>query len=240
MTGEPGVGAALLLGLLGSAGHCVGMCGGVVALLERAGLGSPGIVVVHAGRLTTYSALGALLGALGQGFSAALGLRVAQGALSLLAALAAAYFALVLWGQAPSPDRALPGAARRWRRLFGKVLSSSPGTRPGGRWGHAAYGYAVGLLWGLLPCGLVWMALPLALASGSPTGGALTMAAFGLGTLPALALVRFVVGKGFARWAAYRRLMAIVVLLLGVQLALRALAAWGLLEPLRVGGLRLW
>ncbi len=236
---EPaGVGAALLLGLLGSVGHCVGMCGGVVALLDRARLATPSWAV-HAGRLTTYSALGALAGALGQGIAAALGLRVARGALSLLAALAAGYFALVLWGVVPSPNRALPGAAALWRRLFGRLLLPSTAPRPA-----ALAAYGAGLLWGLLPCGFVGMALPLALATGSAGGGALTMAAFGLGTLPALLAMRAILQRGFprasARWALYRRGAAVVVLLLGVQLALRGLSAWGLVEPLRLGGLRLW
>ena len=199
---EPaGVGAALLLGLLGSVGHCVGMCGGVVALLERARVGSPPWAV-HAGRLTTYSALGALAGALGQGIATALGLRVARGALSLLAALAAGYFALVLWGVVPSPDRALPGAAALWRRLFGRLLLPSkapPTEEPTAPRPAALAAYGAGLLWGLLPCGFVGMALPLALATGSAGGGALTMAAFGLGTLPALLAMRAILQRGFPR-----------------------------------------
>ncbi len=256
---------ALLLGLTGSVTHCVGMCSGVMLLLGRRGATGWRLLVLHAGRLTTYAALGALVSALGHALSAAAGahahhhgaagrdqatllpgLTTWQGLLSLLAAAAAAYLALAVLGRAPSPELLLARAVRWWgrtaRRFTGPAWSET-GARRGGPAHDGVQLYLAGLFWGLLPCGLVMAGLLLAAAAGSIPAGALTMLAFGAGTLP------FGLGVSWAgrqirpspRWAAWLRpAAAAIILLFGVQMTLRGLAAWGWVAHGSIGALPLW
>jgi uncharacterized protein len=259
---------AFLLGLTGSFGHCVGMCSGVSLLLSRkANATGWRLLLLHAGRLTTYGLLGALAGGIGLTINAVGGhvghvhapqsavgwpaLTAIQGMLALLTALVAAYMALALVGYAPSPEVYLRTLTQRWGRMMRRVSAVEPSgdperpsrapTRSAGASLMVIYG--LGLLWGLLPCGLVLAALLFATAAASPGQGALMMVAFGFGTWP--------VGVGVslaARWPGWalrpsshlRSLAAIVILAFGLQMALRGLAAWGVVEHLHVGGLMVW
>jgi sulfite exporter TauE/SafE len=246
--------AALLLGLLGSLGHCVGMCTGVLLLLG--GRQRPTLLswlALNLGRVSSYALLGALAGALGAGVTGSMPaghghghaggappwLAPAQGALAVAMAALAAYMALALLGRVRSPELALAGLTRHWswrmHRLSGRLSVSS---------GVPAR-YAAGLLWGMLPCGLVLTALLIAAATGSPARGALTMLAFGLGTFPALFASgwlarRAAAGAQAGRPALARYAAAAVVLLFGAQMAFRGLAAWGLVDHLVVGELMVW
>ncbi len=205
--------AALLLGLIGSVTHCVGMCSGVMLLLGR-GQAATGRrrLLLHAGRLTTYAGLGALAGALGYGIGAAAGMHqhdhggahdaagasalpgaaIWGGALALLAAIMAAYMALALLGRVPAPELLLARFTRWWGRtargLIGRPVSTRQALAASGRSEHLArenlQTYLLGLFWGLLPCGLVLAALLTAAATGSPVHAAITMLLFGLGTAP--------------------------------------------------------
>lgn len=260
---------AFLLGLIGSVTHCVGMCGGVMLLLGR-GRAMTGWrrLALHGGRLTTYAALGALAGALGYVAGVAAGLHghqdhaaghmhdavgsalpgaaIWQGALALLAAIAAGYMALALLGRAPSPERLLLRITRWWGNAAASVIGGSAILRQAlarHRVHEGAQAYLLGLFWGLLPCGLVLTALLVAAATGSPVRAALTMLAFGLGTAP-LGL-----GVGWAgrqirpaprRAARLRPLAAAIVLLFGAQMALRGLAAWGWVAHGGIGAMPLW
>jgi sulfite exporter TauE/SafE len=232
--------AAFLLGLLGSLGHCVGMCGPIALLIGRGrALGPRGLALAHLGRLTTYALLGAAAGLLGlaahaghggHGHGAApAGLGAAQGALALLVAAAAVYQALALLGRAPSPELLLAGLTRRWGRAMRGVGGAG-----------APRLYAAGLLWGLLPCGLVLTALLAALAAGAPAAGALTMAAFGLGTVPAHLALGWLARRAAGPRAWPRYAAAAVVLLFAAQMAARGLAAWGLVAHVALGSLVLW
>ncbi|HMQ33317.1 MAG TPA: sulfite exporter TauE/SafE family protein [Chloroflexaceae bacterium] len=240
--------AALLLGLLGSLGHCVGMCGPIVLLLGRGRpLGARQLALAHLGRVTSYALLGAGAGLLGlaaraphaahgagaHGQADPAGLSVAQGGLALLVAAAALYQALALLGRAPSPELLLAGLTRRW----GRAMRGAGGATDRG----PLRLYAAGLLWGLLPCGLVLTALLAAVVAGSPLGGTAAMLAFGLGTLPAHAGMGWLarrLGPGPLGWP--RHLAALVVLLFGVQMGGRGLAAWGLVGHLYLGSVMLW
>jgi sulfite exporter TauE/SafE len=244
--------AAFLLGLVGSLGHCVGMCSAVMLLVARNGAVSGWrMLIVHLGRVSAYAILGGLAGALAYGGGVGLpsmghahgagsageavlpGLRVAQGFLALAVAAMAVYLALALVGRAPSPEIVLARLSRRWGGAM-RRLSSRAGR------GTLAL-YLTGLLWGLLPCGLVLTALLTAMAAGSPWRGALAMLAFGLGTCPAL------LGVGVLAWRRPERprlwprhVAALVVLIFGAQTALRGLTAWGWVEHLFIGGLMVW
>ena len=166
------------LGLLGSA-HCVGMCGGFVALLGAGSQGNaaPRQGAYFAGKTATYAAFGALAGAAGASLTdlfGALGgtLSVALGSLMVVTGAAVCGLA---WRGASAPGAHV---AARLGPAIGRLVQS----------GSLASIAGLGALNGLLPCGLVYGMLAIAAASGSAGGGALTMAVFGLATVPALAL----------------------------------------------------
>ena len=179
--------SALLMGLLGST-HCVVMCGGVVAMTcsalplarrVRPLAQLPYMLAYNAGRIASYAVAGADGGRLGAALAsfgvvarAQLGLRVAAGALMIAVGL------YVAGSGARAPlgrERAGEPSGGASRRSRGASSRSEP-----------PQALALGLLWGWMPCGLVYAALAAAVTSGSAAGGAATMAAFGLGTLPML------------------------------------------------------
>ncbi|GAB3572242.1 sulfite exporter TauE/SafE family protein [Hymenobacter daeguensis] len=157
-----------LFGLLGSF-HCVGMCGALaLALPGRAS----GRLLYHLGRVSTYAALGAGAGLLGQG----LRLAGVQQSLSIVSGVL-----ILLLVAVPEPYTGRLAAALGLRRPLGWVKTTLAGLfqRPSAR-----ALYATGLLNGLLPCGLVYLALAGALSAPGVAGAAAYMASFGLGTLP--------------------------------------------------------
>lgn len=209
--------------LVGGFAHCAPMCAPFVLLqlpgdaggtrLQRLGGGLlPGY---HLGRLTTYTALGAALGASGS----ALGLLAgARWALAALLALAALGFLLQALKRALPPRRA-PGAylAAPLARLAAPLL----------RRGGGLASYALGTVLGFLPCGFLYAALLAASATGSAAGGAFAMAGFALGTAPALAVVGLFGAGMLHRLRRHAALAATPILLLNAAafagFALRAL-----------------
>lgn len=203
--------ALFLVGLLGGT-HCVGMCGGIVGALS---MGAPARWSMHfaynAGRIVSYAAAGALAGALG---AASLGL---DGALPIrfllyfLANLMLVALGLYLIGV----TRALAFSERFGQHLWRRI---QPLTRRFLPARSMAQAFPLGLLWGWLPCGLVYSALTSALTAGSPGRGALLMLAFGLGTLPNLLLAGIVLGRlnEFVRRPAVRLFSGLLVLGFGL------------------------
>jgi sulfite exporter TauE/SafE len=174
--------AIFVVGLLGGA-HCIGMCGGIVTALT---VKMPGDkprwtlhFAYHAGRLTTYAAAGALAGSLGSAALLLSGLLPVQIVLYIIAQLMLIALGLYLLGVSRYLDVFERAGRLLWRRLQPVASVLFPAR-------SAPRAYAVGLLWGLLPCGLVYSVLVTALVTGSAANGALTMLAFGLGTLPGL------------------------------------------------------
>jgi hypothetical protein len=188
--------AAFALSLAGAA-HCAAMCGGFVAAMHFGRTGSaaaPHAAAMHAGRIASYAFIGAAMGTVGSIPFAFASSETTHRAFFVLACAMLALSGLRLAGVR------LPQAHSRWARAVG-IRATALGRRLGSPRTplHAA---ALGALWGWAPCALVYAALPLALVSGSAASGALVMAAFGVGTLPALAgagwlLSRF--GKPAAR-----------------------------------------
>lgn len=182
--------SALLAGLLGGV-HCVGMCGGIVAAFSfRADGGKPPFRLhlgYNIGRVLSYALFGALAGALGASLNL-LEIRPLQIALYVLAQGVMILLGLYLagWNRWVLVFEKAGGAL--WSRvqpLFKKLLPvrNLPGA------------LLAGMAWGWLPCGLVYSILVAALASGSATGGAALMLAFGLGTLPNLLGMAFFAGR---------------------------------------------
>lgn len=193
--------ATFLVGLAGGFGHCVAMCGPLVAasgLLFGAAASSAdatarprrraGAVALwqagyHGGRLLTYACIGALLGALGSlgAVRGALGplqrwVWLVAGLLMIIMGLAIAGVpALVRLGRVV--ERGASVATAGW---FGGAYAALAKAGP-------AAAVPLGMLQGLLPCGFLLSIEASALGTGSALAGAATMLAFGLGTVPALA-----------------------------------------------------
>ena len=185
MTGMLTMGAAFLLGLAGS-GHCLAMCGGVTAALglatarDASGRPRPALLLgCQIGRIVSYSLAGLLFaGALG-GVVAFLDVDSVRKALRALAALALLFAALVAFGYLGNSGSRFGHAL--WRQLapLGRrflPINSLPRA------------CAFGMLWGWMPCGFVYSVLLVATLQQSAVRGAITMAVFGLGTLPGLFL----------------------------------------------------
>ncbi len=178
----------LLLGLAGSL-HCVGMCGPLLLALPLDASGKRKVagqmLVYHSGRLLTYAVLGLLFGLLGQGLAIA----GFQKMLSISAGIFMLAMALMAW-RFERLVTALPGFGvftRRVKSGIGHLLRRNTATAT----------FSIGLLNGLLPCGMVYAALAGAIAALGPAQGGLFMAIFGLGTLPLLLSVTWL-GQSFS------------------------------------------
>ena len=174
--------AVFLTGLLGGV-HCVGMCGGIVAALSGpAGSSRPLLhLAYNAGRVGSYAVAGALAGAAGSLGLLLQGVLPVQLALYVLANVMLIALGLYLAGVSGVAARLEKLGAALWRRvqpLTRRLLPADTLPRAVG----------LGLLWGWLPCGLVYAVLATALVTGDPVNGAAIMAAFGLGTIPNLLL----------------------------------------------------
>ncbi len=168
-------GTALILGLSG-AGHCLGMCGGIAAALNLGGARSPAITLAyHTGRITSYTLLGALLGLAAGSIDIGawtIGLRYLAGLLLIGMGLYIANW----W-------RGMALLERAGARLWQPVQRFSSHWLPLRRWPQS---FALGLCWGLMPCGLIYSSLAWAATAQNAATSALMMLLFGLGTLPAM------------------------------------------------------
>ena len=220
--------AVFLIGLLGGT-HCMAMCGGIVGALSAQLPGqSPSWrlnVAYNVGRITSYAAAGAAIGGVGS-----LGLLLndilpVQMALYVAANLMLLALGLYLCGV----TRALALTERVGQRLWARI---QPLTRRYLPARSVAEALPLGLLWGFLPCGMVYSVLTMALLAGGAARGAGLMLAFGLGTLPTL-LAAGLLATRFARAMRGRRVrLASGLLVLGFGAA-------GLFNATTLGG-RLW
>ena len=197
--------AALALMGLASGVHCAGMCGGFAGAFSATRtvrVGDPrgdaierwfGPLALSAGRIAAYTLAGALAGGAGGAIAQALPV---QTVLFVLANAMLVLTGLYIAGIGGGLARLEALGAPIWRvlqpaaaRLFG--ARSMPAT------------FALGMLWGFLPCGLVYAALTAAALAGSPERGAATMLAFGLGTAPNLLAIG-VAASRIRGWSARR------------------------------------
>lgn len=219
---------ALLLAVFGTA-HCAAMCGSFVAatwtpLAAGAGRRPPSVLSaalpMHAGRLASYAAAGAISGALGATPALLVGSARLQGVLFALGALVLAVTGARMAGIPFLPGGEARLAAPWWRRIRAAARRLGPADTVPRR-------LLLGALWGWAPCALVYSALPLALVSGSPAAGAAVMLAFGVGTLPALAAAGWLLGRAGAA-------LPVRIARRVVGMALVVLAAAGMLQALGV------
>ena len=199
--------SAFVLGLAG-AGHCLGMCGGIAAALNLGGPRSlPVTLSYHSGRIASYTLLGGLLGLAAGSIDIAawtMGLRYLAGLLLIGMGLYIADW----WRGMALLERA---GARLWQ----------PVQRISSRWlpvRHWPQGFALGLCWGLMPCGLIYSSLAWAATAQSATTSALMMFLFGLGTLPAMLATSLGADRlqAFLRRRGLKLLIALLLIVSGV------------------------
>jgi hypothetical protein len=212
--------AVFLVGLLGSA-HCVGMCGGfVVAVAQRGGRGTQVRQLLYfLGKTLTYALFGAVAGGVGHVIGGAFA--GVQNVLSIALGIFLVGIGLGLLGVLKrfSGPR-LPAWLGRLPSVIARLLKRR--TR--------AATFGLGMVNGLLPCGLVYGVLALAAATGTPLGGALTMAVFGAATIPALYLLSVASFLMRPAWRMrFSRISGVLVVVLGLITILRGTPA---LDPI--------
>jgi sulfite exporter TauE/SafE len=205
--------AAFVIGIMGSL-HCMGMCGPIALMLHARIPGNPWFhsTLYNLGRIVMYAILGGVVSLLGRGIALAglqQALSIGTGTLILL----------VLVVQAGGKKLTLIG---KWNDYFGgRVRQAMQKILPH----NSLTGFfAAGLVNGLLPCGLVYIALAGALNTPTVGTGTMFMVAFGLGTFPAM----FVAGIstkyfGAGRRAGIRKLLPWFTALVAVLLIVRGL-----------------
>lgn len=219
MPDETLLASAFLVGLIGST-HCIGMCGGVVSALTF-GLRDdirqsrwrfyPYLLAYNGGRIMSYTLAGALAGGVsGLVFSAAppetvrLVVRLLTGGFMMALGL----YLAGLWPGLQTLEKWGGGLWRRIEPLGRRFLPIR----------HPVQALAFGLVWGWLPCGMVYAVLGWALTRGTASDGAQLMLAFGLGTLPMLLTLGAAAERlrSLTRYPQVRQGAGLLVLLFGV------------------------
>ncbi|GGI90489.1 sulfite exporter TauE/SafE family protein [Shewanella gelidii] len=216
---EYGVPGAFLVGIMGAA-HCFGMCGGLVGAFSANLPKQPGnrlanqigyLLAYNFGRILSYSIAGALVG----GSAAALGvlfdidiyliaLRIFAGVMMIATGL----YIAQLWFGMVHIEKLGQGIWHLLKPLASKLVPIQTKFQS----------FIAGIIWGWLPCGLVYSTLTWSVASGSAIEGAKIMFAFGLGTLPAL-LSAGIAAEKLATWVQKRTFRIISgILLIGFGL----------------------
>jgi sulfite exporter TauE/SafE len=207
--------SAFVIGLLGS-GHCIGMCGGITTMLtsaiapqQHASRRFKLVSAYHIGRIFSYTLIGAIVG-----FSssiAAKSMGVPLGFLRIVAAVFLILLGLYLGQWLMWLTKVESFGKFLWRYLSPLSKRFIPINNP-------KQAIALGAVWGWLPCGLVYSTLTWSLASGNAMSGALIMASFGLGTLPALlsiSLGSFGI-KSLLTNMKFKKIMALVIIMYGI------------------------
>jgi len=212
---SPEILAALVVGLVGSL-HCIGMCGPIAIALPVPNSSNlsflTGRILYNLGRVVTYSFLGAILGLLG----GRIALAGAQQVVSII--LGVVVIAAVLlpqkyknyFVQHPIIQKLAQPLKSNIGVLFKKGTFSAM--------------FLIGILNGFLPCGLVYVALAGAIASGDAISGAAVMILFGLGTVPAM-FAASVFGKfiNIGIRTKIRKAVPVLAIILGVIFILRGM-----------------
>ncbi|MCM5664210.1 sulfite exporter TauE/SafE family protein [Galbibacter mesophilus] len=207
--------SAFILGLLGSF-HCIGMCGPIAFLLplshDKPVKKGAQIFIYHLGRILTYAFVGFLFGWIGKG----LFISGMQQRLSIVIGVLIVSLALIPLRNNKSNflSRKLMLVISKAKSALGKQLKKK----------KASALFSIGLLNGLLPCGLVYMALFTAIALGNPHQSSLYMVFFGLGTIPLMTTAVYL--GNFLSISARRKItkaIPVFVVLIGLLFIVRGL-----------------
>lgn len=218
---------AFILGVVGSL-HCVGMCGAIVLSLPTANHIRRTFLIsriqYNIGRVITYTFLGLIIGSIGS----VLNIGSIQRWLSIsIGVLLITWVVLTLFAvpfKSNSNSNFLGSAMMRLvstlTKQLGAILKKDGTTHPVG------WSFMIGILNGLLPCGLVYAGLSTALLRANPLDSSLSMMMFGLGTIPSLMIFAFSSDKilSFVRTMNLKMLIPTVVGVVGIVFILRGLA----------------
>jgi len=208
--------SALLLGLMGSF-HCVGMCGPIAIALPLHGNTVPqkilGATLYNLGRTVTYGVMGTLFGLLGQG----LGLLGFQQKISVIMGIV-----MIISVLFPALFKNQYRLDKSWFSIVGKLKKTI-----GDMFSIRSFSslFFIGLLNGLLPCGLVYMAVAGAIGTGNALEGTLYMILFGLGTIPmllAISLAGNMMSQAIRK--KINKLIPVLVIVVGLLFILRGLS----------------
>ena len=180
------LGMIAMIALAGSAGHCVGMCGGFIVAYSSAKIDPASSKIsqfirhlnYNAGRVSAYALMGAIFGFFGMLFTASMGfhgaLLIIAGAFMVLTAMAMFGFSRILLSIEYSMNK-MP----TFKRAFSSLIRSQ----------KLSSFFALGALNGFFPCGFVYFFAAKAAATASPLGGMIVMLVFGFATIPLLAIL---------------------------------------------------
>jgi uncharacterized protein len=207
---------ALTIGLIGSL-HCIGMCGPIAVALPLGHKGwfdrTSGAFLYNIGRSLTYGVLGALFGLLGKGIQMA-GIQQWASIVMGVIMIASVLFPFLFRGKV-NFERITSGYAVKlishFRKMFGKQSKSNL--------------FLIGLLNGLLPCGLVYVAVAGAINTNDILMGTMFMIVFGLGTLPVMlgvTLVGNLISGGLRQ--KLNKVVPVFIVILGIIFILRGLS----------------
>ncbi len=222
---------AFTMGLFSSL-HCIGMCGSIISTLTFSISPEihrnkrklfPYILNYNLGRIFSYCIAGALVGVAQYLFTWPLGDALGHRILQILSALFMISAGLYIAGWFPRFAYIEKTGSRLWRRIepFGRRIIPVK-TR--------FQALLFGMVWGWLPCGLVYSALALAATSGSSLHSALTMLAFGIGTLPAVMSVGIMADilSKLSRMQRFKQTVGVLLIIVAI------FAAFPWLYPLRI------
>jgi sulfite exporter TauE/SafE len=213
--------AALTAGLVGSS-HCVAMCGGIAAALgvsarqsgAAAKTSSAYVLLFSLGRVTGYALIGALAGLAGQGVAASIDIDF----WALITRMATGLLLVAIGLQVAFHVRLLAAMERSGSWLWARLAPLARQFLPPKRFDQA---FALGFLWGWLPCGLVYSMVLMAILVGDWRLSALLMVAFGVGTMPAMVIMGLASSRlrSPGRGATLKRLAGLALILFGVWTA---------------------
>ncbi len=207
---------AFLVGIIGSA-HCAGMCGPIALALPLRGdnwtARAFGGILYNTGRVITYVLLGAIFGLLGQ--SLRMGGFQQWSSIIIGILMIAFVVAPLMFKKMPSMNNVFSGYSHRLLGSFRKLFQ---------RGSHSSL-FTIGLLNGILPCGLVYVAIAGALNTGSVVYGMMYMALFGAGTIPVMLGISLAgTMMGLKLRSFINKLSPYVIVLIGVLILLRGLS----------------
>lgn len=211
--------SAFLLGLFSTV-HCIGMCGGIIGALS---LSLPVeirhhkprlllfVTTYNIGRLLSYTLAGLIAGAIGTGVLASTGFDQGHVVLQYIGVAMMVAIGIYLAGWLPQLAIIEKIGVPLWQKLEPIGRKLLPVT-------SLPKALAYGVIWGWLPCGLVYFVLIWALTAGDALRGALMMLAFGLGTLPTLLTAGFMTSwvTRFARNPTARTIVGVLIIAMAI------------------------